>query len=181
MKIAPAQVPDYSSVDEMLGRYRAIHSAFWQPPPEAMPSAPAPPAPPAWLLQHLARPASTSSPLAAPAAPQTAPPAPRCLVSMVDEIVREVCRSFDCSKTELFARRRSRDVVYRRGLAMSLCLKLTTRSTVEIGRRLGGFDHTTVLNITRKLQPYLDAAADGMPEEATPAQWVRVMREHMGI
>jgi len=100
---------------------------------------------------------------------------------MLDEIVQEVCLSFGCSKTELFARRRNRDVVYRRGIAMSLCSKLTTRSTVEIGRRLGGFDHSTVLNIVRKLRPYLDAAADGMLEDASPAEWVRVMREHMGI
>jgi chromosomal replication initiator protein len=100
---------------------------------------------------------------------------------MVDEIVRETCLSFGCSKTELFARRRNREVVYPRGIAMSLCRKLTTRSTVEIGRRLGSFDHSTVLNIVRKLQPYLDAAADGMPEDATPAEWVRVMREHMEI
>lgn len=170
MKIGPADVTYYSSADEMLARYREIHSAFWK-----LPS-PIPPSPPASLLQRLARPASTSSPSA-----PIPPPAPRCLVSMVDEIVREVCRSFDCSKTELFARRRARDVVHRRGLAMSLCLKLTTRSTVEIGRRLGGFDHSTVLNIVRKMRPYLDATADGMPEDATPAHWVRVMREHMGV
>jgi chromosomal replication initiator protein len=100
---------------------------------------------------------------------------------MVDEIVWEVCLSFGCTKTELFARRRNRDVVCRRGIAMSLCSKLTTRSTVEIGRRLGGFDHSTVLNIVRKLRPYLDAAADGMPDDATPAEWVKSMREHMGI
>jgi chromosomal replication initiator protein len=100
---------------------------------------------------------------------------------MVDEIVRETCLSFGCSKTELFARRRNLEVVYPRGIAMSLCCKLTTRSTVEIGRRLVGFDHSTVLNIVRKLQPYLDAAADGMPEDATVHQWICSMRFHMNI
>jgi hypothetical protein len=177
MKVAPARVPDYSNTDEMLARYRSIHSAFWR---QIIPP-PAPRPPPAWLLQCLARPASTSSPRATLPKPIRPPAAPHAPTSMVDEIVREVCLSFGCSKTELFARRHNRDVVYRRGIAMSLCSKLTTRSTVEIGRRLGGFDHSTVLNIVRKLRPYLDAAADGMPEDASPAEWVRVMREHMGI
>lgn len=67
----------------------------------------------------------------------------------VDEIQRAVCQHFGLTKIELLSRRRTNDVVIPRQIAMYFCKQLTTRSLVEIGRKFGGMDHTSVLHAIR--------------------------------
>jgi hypothetical protein len=169
MKVAPARVPDYSNTDEMLARYRSIHSAFWRqfiPPPETIRPPELPPAPP-----PAAKPAAPPPPLV-----RSEPREPS-----IGEILWAVCDEFNLRKNELVAERRSLDVVRPRHIAFALCKHLTSRSLPEIGRRFGGRDHTTVLHGIRKMAASLEATKDGMPDDATPAEWVRVMREYVGI
>jgi hypothetical protein len=181
MKVAPAQVPDYSSAEEMLARYRAIHSAFWQ---ELMP---APPAPPETIRPpRRRRTKKVPEPPPAPDDPVEELPVQfaamlRHPLSRFEEVAKAVCDEFHITRHELFGRRRFAVVVAPRSLTFALARHLTRKSMPEIGRRAGGFDHTTVLHAIRKMAPVLDAAADGMPDDATPAEWVRVMREYMGI
>ncbi len=70
----------------------------------------------------------------------------------IDDILKIVSRHFKIAKTEILSARRSRDVVRPRQIAMYLAKSLTSRSLPEIGRRLGGRDHTTVLHSVRKVQ-----------------------------
>lgn len=100
--------------------------------------------------------------------------------SLLDIIVAAVCQEFQIGKRDLFARFRCPRIVTPRFVLFALARHLTSLSLKQIGYR-GGFDHTSVLHGINKLRPVLDAVKDGMPEDAAPAEWVRVMREHMGI
>jgi chromosomal replication initiation ATPase DnaA len=102
-------------------------------------------------------------------------------LSRFEQVAKAVCDEFHITRHELFGRRRFAVVVVPRSLTFALARHLTRKSMPEIGRRAGGFDHTTVLHAIRKLAPVLDAVKDGMPEDATPAEWVRAMRKHMEI
>lgn len=70
----------------------------------------------------------------------------------VKEIQRAVIDHFKMTKVEFFSRRRTRNIVWPRQVAMYLCKTLTTRSLPEIGRKFGGKDHTTVLHAVRKVE-----------------------------
>jgi hypothetical protein len=189
VKIDPARVPQYTSAADMVANYRAIHGAFWrQPAPEidvrqtvvATVNAPAPsrrrhqpPAPPepkAEIDPEDARMLMVAETCRRP--PWAA--------SLLDIIVAAVCQEFQIGKRDLFARFRCPRIVTPRFVLFALARHLTPLSLKQIGYR-GGFDHTTVLNGINKLRPVLDAVKDGMPQDASPAEWVRVMREHMGV
>jgi chromosomal replication initiation ATPase DnaA len=58
---------------------------------------------------------------------------------------------YDVPISSLFAEHRSKDVVKTRQIAMYLAKELTPRSLPDIGRRIGGRDHTTVLHGVRKI------------------------------
>ncbi|MBV8112079.1 MAG: hypothetical protein JO312_26205 [Hyphomicrobiales bacterium] len=53
--------------------------------------------------------------------------------------------------SSLFADRRTQEIVKARHIAMYLAKELTPRSLPDIGRRIGGKDHTTVLHGVRKI------------------------------
>jgi chromosomal replication initiation ATPase DnaA len=53
--------------------------------------------------------------------------------------------------SSLFAEERTKTVVKTRHIAMYLAKELTPRSLPDIGRRMGGRDHTTVLHGVRKI------------------------------
>jgi hypothetical protein len=176
MKDAPAQVPDYSSAEEMLARYRAIHSAFWQ---ELMPAPPETIRPPRRRRTTKKVPAPPPAPDDPVELPASFAVMLRHPLSRFEQVAKAVCDEFHITRHELFGRRRFAVVVAPRSLTFALARHLTRKSMPEIGRRAGGFDHTTVLHAIRKLAPVLAAAADGMPENATVHQWVRSMRFHM--
>lgn len=64
----------------------------------------------------------------------------------VAEIERRACDLFGLSRQELHGNRRSRNVVFARQFVMYWAARLTPLSTPQIGRLLGGRDHTTVLH-----------------------------------
>lgn len=66
-----------------------------------------------------------------------------------EDIARACAIHFDISIAEIKSARRQRNVTNARQVAMYLCKILTSRSLPEIGRRMGGRDHTTVLHSTR--------------------------------
>ena len=70
----------------------------------------------------------------------------------VEDIIRAVCHEFGVSKIDLIGCRRNREIVRPRQVAMYLAKKVTGRSLPEIGRRIGGRDHTTVLHGIRKIE-----------------------------
>lgn len=73
-------------------------------------------------------------------------------VYKIDDILRAMCCVSSLSRAEILGPRRTNGVAVPRQLTMMLCKLLTARSLPEIGRRLGGKDHTTVLHAARKYQ-----------------------------
>lgn len=64
-------------------------------------------------------------------------------------ILNEVCKKYGLSRVEIFARRRTPKIVWPRQELMYRLYKETRMSLPDIGRRCGGFDHTTVLHACR--------------------------------
>ena len=71
-------------------------------------------------------------------------PAPGSL--SVDQIIEDVAQFYSLETKDLLGRRRSKDIVTARQMAMYLAREETKASLPQIGRALGGRDHTTVLH-----------------------------------
>ncbi len=70
----------------------------------------------------------------------------------VDLIQRKVAEYFEVRPSDMTAKRRSKNVVYPRHIAMYLSRELTSLSLPEIGEQFGGRDHTTVLHACDKIR-----------------------------
>lgn len=70
----------------------------------------------------------------------------------VESILKLVCIRYGVTRIDLISDRRTADIVRPRQVAMFLAKTLTLRSLPEIGRRIGGRDHTTVLHGVRKIE-----------------------------
>lgn len=64
----------------------------------------------------------------------------------IEQITFSICTVFKISRSELLSNRRNRHVVLARQAIMYWSMRLSKLSSPEIGRRLGGMDHTTVLH-----------------------------------
>ncbi len=73
-------------------------------------------------------------------------------VPTVDAIKRVVCRHFGISHRDIVSQRRLKQIVRPRQIAMYLCAEHARRSTPDIGRMIGGKDHTTVLHAIGKIK-----------------------------
>ena len=60
-------------------------------------------------------------------------------------IIRFACRRYKVSPSEFRSKSRCRDIALARQCAMYWMRRITGASLPEIGRRLGGLDHTTIL------------------------------------
>ncbi len=70
----------------------------------------------------------------------------------VEDILAAVCARYGVSRIDIKGQRRTAAAVRPRQIAMYLAKTMTLRSLPEIGRILGGRDHTTVLHAVRKLE-----------------------------
>ncbi len=70
----------------------------------------------------------------------------------IAEIQREVAQHFNIKLNEMHSKRRSKNIVHPRQVAMYLSKTLTSKSYPEIGRHFGGRDHTTVMYATQKIE-----------------------------
>lgn len=64
----------------------------------------------------------------------------------VDDIVSAVCQHFGTKQREVMSKSRKQAIVKARQLTMYLCHKYTEMSYSQIGRSVGGRDHSTVLH-----------------------------------
>lgn len=69
----------------------------------------------------------------------------------IDTIARSACAHFNMTLAALLSERRDRESVRARHIVMYLTKRLTTVSLPNIGRRMGGLDHTTILHGVRKI------------------------------
>lgn len=70
----------------------------------------------------------------------------------LEHIIKVVAKFYNVTMTDMRSRRRLAVLSRPRQVAMYLCRQLTIRSLPEIGRHLGGKDHTTVLHGVRKIE-----------------------------
>jgi chromosomal replication initiator protein len=81
-------------------------------------------------------------------------PAPGSL--SVDQIIEDVAQFYNLETKDLLGRRRSKDIVTARQMAMYLAREETNASLPQIGRALGGRDHTTVLHGYQKVHAQVE-------------------------
>ena len=70
----------------------------------------------------------------------------------IGEIQRQVAQHFNIRIDEMHSKRRSRNIVHPRQIAMYLSKQMTSSSYPEIGQRFGGRDHTTVMHGVAKIE-----------------------------
>ena len=75
----------------------------------------------------------------------------------IEDIQKVVSSHFNVSKHDLLSARRTRAIVRPRQIAMYLAKTMTPRSFPEIGKRFGGWYHTTVLHAVRKVEELASA------------------------
>lgn len=81
-----------------------------------------------------------------------------CKISYWKDIIRDVCEKHTVTRGELLGHQRQQRIVIARHEAMYRMKRETTMSLPAIGRRLGGKDHSTVINAVRKHQQRMEAA-----------------------
>jgi chromosomal replication initiator protein len=69
----------------------------------------------------------------------------------INNIQKTVAEYYKIRVSDLYSKRRSRQVARPRQVAMALAKELTSHSLPEIGDAFGGRDHTTVLHACRKV------------------------------
>lgn len=69
----------------------------------------------------------------------------------IDNIQKTVADYYKIKVSEMYSKRRSRNVARPRQIAMALAKELTQLSLPDIGEAFGGRDHTTVLHACRKI------------------------------
>jgi chromosomal replication initiator protein len=77
-----------------------------------------------------------------------------------EQVIDAVCRYFKADGRAIRGQGRAREIVVPRQVAMYLLREETGASTLEIGRELGGRDHSTVLHGANKIQREMDADAN---------------------
>ncbi len=87
----------------------------------------------------------------------------------VDRIVKAVCSHFQVSVADLRGKRRTRAIALPRQIAMYLSRDLTACSFPDIGSKIGGRDHSTVMYACSKI-------ADAIPSDAELRSHVDAIR-----
>lgn len=70
----------------------------------------------------------------------------------IGEIQRQVAQHFNIRVDEMHSKRRSKNIVHPRQIAMYLAKHMTSSSYPEIGQKFGGRDHTTVMHGVAKIE-----------------------------
>jgi len=78
----------------------------------------------------------------------------------IDLIQKKVAEDFNLSLSELKTKKRNKNIVLPRQIAMYLSRELTNFSLPEIGEYFGGMDHTTVLYACDKIKSFLNKDRD---------------------
>ncbi len=85
----------------------------------------------------------------------------------INDIVKLISDRFGISKEDLNSKKRSRNIVFPRQIAMYLARQLTSDSLMVIGKAFGGRDHSTVLHSCGKISRLMatDDATVGLVNE----------------
>lgn len=72
-------------------------------------------------------------------------------IPKVERILRTVCDYYGMTRTDILSHRRTKKVAHARIITAYLMKELTILSYPQIGQRLGGRDHTTILHAYHKI------------------------------
>ena len=78
----------------------------------------------------------------------------------ISDVVAAVCRYYRVDQRALRGKSRAREIVVPRQVAMYLLREEAGLSLAEVGRELGGRDHTTVLHGANKIETEIEASAE---------------------
>ncbi len=87
-------------------------------------------------------------------------PPPRPKKITIEAIQKIIAESYGLEMADLLSKKRNKQLVYPRHIAMYLCRRLTDASFPQIGEQFGGRDHTTVMHATEKIEKDLAADSD---------------------
>ena len=73
-------------------------------------------------------------------------------VISIEEIQKKVAEHFNIKMNDMVSSKRTRAISRPRQIAMYLSKDLTSKSLVEIGRKFGGKDHTTVMHALKTIE-----------------------------
>ena len=73
-------------------------------------------------------------------------------VLSLDEIIKLVAEHYQVRVSEIKSKKRTRNLVQPRQIAMYLCRQVANASFPEVGKAFGGKDHTTVLHACRQVE-----------------------------
>ncbi len=74
----------------------------------------------------------------------------------VEEIQRLICKHFNVNLGDLKSKRRLKNIILPRHIAMYLCRKHTSMPSAFIGFKFGGRDHSTVVHALKSLRRKID-------------------------
>ena len=74
----------------------------------------------------------------------------------IEMVQKEVAAFFNIQVCDLKTKKRHKNIILPRQVAMYLARKLTTHSLPEIGGAFGGKDHTTILHAFKKMEGELN-------------------------
>lgn len=77
-------------------------------------------------------------------------------IVLIAQVIVATCEFYGLSPEELASKNREGETVRARQIAMYVARKMTGRSYPEIGRQIGGFDHSTVVHAYRKIEGLLE-------------------------
>ena len=75
-------------------------------------------------------------------------------------IIQVVSEHYKISPLDICSKKRNKEVVYPRQIAMYLCRTMTTCPLQSIGKYMGNRDHTTILHSINKVEDALKGADD---------------------
>lgn len=91
-----------------------------------------------------------------------------------DLIIQVVAEHYNLTPLDLLSQRRSKEIVYPRQIAMYLCRNMTEAPLQEIGKAMGGRDHTTIIHGIEKIAkdmentPTLQNTVDILKKKLSP-------------
>ena len=100
------------------------------------------------------------------------PPQPKKIT--IESIQKTVSQYYGLEVSELLSKKRNKQLVHPRQIAMYLCRRLTDASYPQIGEQFGGRDHTTVIHANEKVERDLQtdgelaAAIDDLSKKIKP-------------
>ncbi len=89
-------------------------------------------------------------------------------------VIQVVADHFNLTTLEILSQKRSKDIVYPRQIAMYLCRNMSNAPLQEIGKAMGGRDHTTIIHGIEKINadlqknPTLQNTVDILKKKISP-------------